>query len=47
MQRLIRQEEPPRPSTPLSSLEDLATILAGNRSMDVKHLERHLASDLD
>ena len=38
MQRLIREEEPPRPSTRLSSLGDSATVLAGNRGTDVKRL---------
>jgi tetratricopeptide (TPR) repeat protein len=47
MQRLIREEEPPRPSTRLSSLGDSASILAGNRGCDVKHLVQFLRSDLD
>jgi hypothetical protein len=47
MQRLIREEEPPRPSTRLSSLGDSATVLAGNRGLDVRRLVRLLASDLD
>jgi eukaryotic-like serine/threonine-protein kinase len=47
MQRLIREEEPPRPSNRLSSLGDSATVLAGNRGLDVKRLSRLLAGDLD
>jgi WD40 repeat protein/serine/threonine protein kinase/tetratricopeptide (TPR) repeat protein len=47
MQRLIREEEPPRPSTRLSSLGDSATVLAGNRGLDVKRLVQLLAGDLD
>jgi serine/threonine protein kinase len=47
MQRLIREVEPPKPSTRLSSLGDSATILAGNRASDPKHLARLLAGDLD
>jgi serine/threonine protein kinase len=47
MQRLIREEEAPRPSTRLSSLGDSATVLAGNRGMDVKKLAQLLAGDLD
>ncbi len=47
MQRLIRDEEAPRPSTRLSSLGDSATILAGNRGTDPKQLGRMLAGDLD
>lgn len=47
MQRLIREEEPQKPSTRLSSLGDSATILAGNRATDPKQLSRLLAGDLD
>jgi eukaryotic-like serine/threonine-protein kinase len=47
MQRLIREEEPPRPSTRLSSLGDAATLMAGNRATVPKHLARLLAGDLD
>jgi serine/threonine protein kinase len=47
MQRLIREQEPPRPSTRLSSLGDSATILAGNRGSDVKRLIHFLRTDLD
>jgi serine/threonine protein kinase len=47
MQRLIREEEAPRPSTRLSSLGQTATVLAGNRGLDVKGLARLLAGDLD
>jgi eukaryotic-like serine/threonine-protein kinase len=47
MQRLIREEEAPRPSTRFSSLGDSATALAGNRGMDVKRLSQLLAGDLD
>ena len=47
MQRLIREEEAPRPSTRLSSLGRSATVLAGNRGTDPKQLARLLAGDLD
>jgi serine/threonine protein kinase len=47
MQRLIREEEAPRPSTRLSSLGGSATVLAGNRGLDVKRLMQLLAGDLD
>ncbi len=47
MQRLIREEEPPRPSTRLSSLGGEATVLAGNRGTDVKRLAQLLRGDLD
>jgi serine/threonine protein kinase/tetratricopeptide (TPR) repeat protein len=47
MQRLIREEEAPRPSTRLSSLGDSATVLASNRGLDVKRLRQLLAGELD
>jgi eukaryotic-like serine/threonine-protein kinase len=47
MQRLIREEEPPRPSTRLTSLGESATLLAGNRGTDPRQLARLLAGDLD
>jgi serine/threonine protein kinase len=47
MQRLIREEEAPRPSTRLSSLGDSATVMAGNRGLDVRRLVQLLAGDLD
>jgi serine/threonine protein kinase len=47
LQRLIREEEAPRPSTRLTSLGDTATVLAGNRGLDVKRLAQLLAGDLD
>ncbi len=47
IQRLIRDVEPPRPSTRLSALGDSATVVAGNRATDSKHLFRLLAGDLD
>jgi eukaryotic-like serine/threonine-protein kinase len=47
MQRMIREEEPPRPSARLSSLGAKATTLAGNRATDPKQLTRLLAGDLD
>src|SRR5262245_11272397 len=47
MQRLIREEESPRPSTRLSALGDSATVVAGNRAMDPRQLVRLLASEID
>jgi serine/threonine protein kinase/tetratricopeptide (TPR) repeat protein len=47
LQRLIREEEAPRPSTRLSSLGDSATLLADNRGLDVRRLTQLLADDLD
>jgi eukaryotic-like serine/threonine-protein kinase len=47
IQRLVCDVEPPRPSTRLSSLGESATILAGNRATNPRHLSRMLAGDLD
>jgi tetratricopeptide (TPR) repeat protein len=47
LQRLIREEPTPRPSTRLSSLGDTATVLANQRGLDVKRLVQLLAGDLD
>jgi serine/threonine protein kinase/tetratricopeptide (TPR) repeat protein len=47
MQRLIREEEAPRPSLRLSSLGDSATMLAASRGLDVKRLAQLLVGDLD
>jgi serine/threonine protein kinase/tetratricopeptide (TPR) repeat protein len=45
--RLIREEEAPRPCVRLSAQGDAATVLAGNRGLDVKRLAQLLAGDLD
>jgi eukaryotic-like serine/threonine-protein kinase len=47
MQRLIREQDAPRPSLRLSSLGDTATVIAGNRGLDVKRLRQVLSGDLD
>jgi non-specific serine/threonine protein kinase/serine/threonine-protein kinase len=47
IQRIICEEDPPRPSTRLSSLGDSATVQAGNRGLEVKRLVQLLAGDLD
>jgi serine/threonine protein kinase/tetratricopeptide (TPR) repeat protein len=47
MQRLIREEEAPRPSTRLSTLGDSAATVAENRGTDVKRLSQLLVGDLD
>jgi serine/threonine protein kinase/tetratricopeptide (TPR) repeat protein len=47
MQRLIREEEAPRPSTRISALGEAATIVAGNRGLNVKPFAQLLAGDLD
>jgi eukaryotic-like serine/threonine-protein kinase len=47
MQRLICEEESPRPSSRLSSLGDTASVVAVNRGLDLKRLTQLLAADLD
>jgi serine/threonine protein kinase/tetratricopeptide (TPR) repeat protein len=47
LQRMICEEEAPRPSNRLSSLGDSATVAAGNRGLDVHHLINIVAGDLD
>jgi serine/threonine protein kinase/WD40 repeat protein len=47
IQRIIREEEPPRPSTRISSLGEIATEIAQKRHIDVKKLIRRLHSELE
>jgi serine/threonine protein kinase len=47
IQRMIRDEDPPRPSTRLSGLGDSATVVARNRATDPKQLCRVVVGDLD
>jgi serine/threonine protein kinase/WD40 repeat protein/tetratricopeptide (TPR) repeat protein len=46
MLRLIREEEPPRPSTRLSAAEDLP-VIAANRSLDPQKLSTLVRGELD
>ncbi len=47
IQRIIREEEPPRPSTKLSSLGGDSTAIAVKRQLDTPSLLRELRGDLD
>jgi serine/threonine protein kinase/tetratricopeptide (TPR) repeat protein len=47
MLRIIRQEEPPKPSTRISTLGARATEIAKHRQVDVALLSRTLRGDLD
>src|SRR5262249_27753430 len=47
MMRMIREEEPQKPSTRLSTLGETATRTAQQRRTDVKRLESVLRGDLD
>ena len=47
IQRIIREVEPPKPSTRLSSLGDASSASASARRVDPRSLERELRGDLD
>ena len=44
---IIREEEPPKPSTRISSLGDTATTVSIHRKTDPRHLSQFLRGDLD
>jgi serine/threonine protein kinase len=47
MRRIIREEEPPRPSTRLSTLGQAATTASTNRKSDAKQLSQLFRGELD
>ena len=47
LQRIIREEESPRPSVLLSTLGDELTVIAQHRSVDAKRLQQQIRGDLD
>ena len=47
MRRMIRDVEPPKPSTRLSALGQTQAAVAANRGTDAKHLGRQLHGELD
>jgi tetratricopeptide (TPR) repeat protein len=47
IQRIIRDVDPPRPGTRLSSLGDQATDVAKNRQTELSQLQRELKSELE
>jgi serine/threonine protein kinase/tetratricopeptide (TPR) repeat protein len=47
MRRIIREEEPPRPSARLSTLKDKLTSVAAQRRTEPRHLLRTVKGDLD
>ena len=48
VQRIIRDEEPPKPSTRFSTMEaDTAKIIAAQRDLEPHRLAMHLRGDLD
>ncbi len=47
IQRTLREDDPPRPSSRISSLGAASTVSATNRRVDSRSLERALEGDLD
>ncbi len=47
MQRIIREEEPPRPSTRVSTLGEALTALSNQRSVNPKQFAESLRGDID
>jgi eukaryotic-like serine/threonine-protein kinase len=47
MRRIIREEEPPRPSTRLSSLGETLTTVSANRNADPRRLGKSIRGELD
>src|SRR5262249_46083415 len=45
--RIIREEEPPKPSTRISTLGEAASTIAAQRKTDPKHLRRLCRGELD
>ena len=47
MRRIIREEEPPKPSTRISTLGETATAVSAHRGTDPRSLSRFVTGDLD
>jgi WD40 repeat protein len=47
MRRIIREEEPVKPSTRISTLGQAATVVSTNRSSDPRRLAQHCRGELD
>jgi tetratricopeptide (TPR) repeat protein len=47
LRRIIREEEPPRPSTRISTLGDAASTASANRQCDPRALSRQVRGELD
>jgi tetratricopeptide (TPR) repeat protein len=45
--RILREEDPPRPSTRLSTMDDTTTLIGRRRGTDTRTLRRELKGDLD
>src|SRR5262249_51879392 len=47
LRRIIREQEPPKPSSRLSSLGATRTTIPANRKADARHLDRTIRGELD
>jgi serine/threonine protein kinase/tetratricopeptide (TPR) repeat protein len=47
IRRIIREQEPPRPSTRLSTLRATRTTVSANRKANAQHLDRTVSGELD
>jgi eukaryotic-like serine/threonine-protein kinase len=47
IRRIIREDEPPKPSTRLSSLDVTSSTVSSNRGSDPRHLNRSVRGELD
>jgi tetratricopeptide (TPR) repeat protein len=47
VRRIIREEEPPKPSTRISSLSETLRTVSANRKADPRHLGRSMRGELD
>jgi WD40 repeat protein/serine/threonine protein kinase len=47
IRRIIREQEPPKPSTRLSSLDVTSSTVSSNRGSDPRHLNRSVRGELD
>jgi serine/threonine protein kinase/tetratricopeptide (TPR) repeat protein len=47
IRRIIREQEPPRPSTRLTAMGEALTTVSSNRRTDPRHLDRILRGELD
>jgi serine/threonine protein kinase len=47
LRRIIREQEPPKPSTQLTALGAARTTVSANRKADPRHLDRALRGELD
>jgi serine/threonine protein kinase/Flp pilus assembly protein TadD len=47
VRRIVREQEPPKPSTRISSLRETLPTVSANRKADARHLDRAVREELD